>query len=236
MRKLFYLLALLWLLSPISPAQDCIFEIKDDESLETALSSFHDVMAPLWHGPVAEENMYPLRQQIQALIDARNAIMQSNLPPDKSDICPEFSTKAKLFAESVNHLESLVENKGSDDELKQAFSEMHDAYRNMRMALVSAGDILEAFHDAMHPLWHESYPAKDVEAITKGVASLRARAENILEGPIPKGVDAEEYRNSASALLEAINRLQEATETGDSETILNAFAEVHEIFHRLYEE
>lgn len=212
-------------------AQDCKFPIKDDDSLKTAIEAFHDIMAELWHGPIPDGNMDPVRKQISELLSRRDAVMSANLPEEYSDRCAAFSEKAAEFTASVENLAQIVNGESEDSEIKDAFSMMHDAYRAMREALITPREMIEAFHDILQPLWHESYPEKDVEAIKAGIPKLKVRARLIVV--FAERANDMDLVKLATVLLEATETLDEAARADDDVAILSAFEVVHDAYHEI---
>jgi hypothetical protein len=233
MRKLM-LIGVILACTPFAIAQDCSFAIADDDSLETALTEFHDIMAELWHGPVAEDNMFPVRKMAHDLSVARDAVMAANLPEKFFDHCADISAVAEAFSSSVSRVVELVDNKGDDDEIKTAFSEMHDAYRSLRHALVLPEEMIDAFHDVLQPLWHESYRAKDTAAIVKDIPKLKVRAK-LLHNIAGRTGDVH-LTEACGDLLETISILEEAAAAEDDIAILAALEAVHTAFHALHNE
>jgi hypothetical protein len=223
--------ALILALTVISTAQDCIFQIGDDDSLEQALTSFHDLMAEMLHGPVEEGDLTPIRDRIVELTAARDAVLAANLPSKYSDNCADISVAAKAFSDSINSLTELVELQAEDDEIKQAFMKVHDTYQGLREAMIQPEEMIEALHEIIHPLWHDSYPAKDTDAIKEGTPKLKIRAKLLLS--IAERIENPEMVKATKDLLEAITTLEEAITADDDLAILEAFKLVHDAYHGL---
>jgi len=214
-------------------AEDCLFSLGDDESLDKALEAFHGIMAELVHGPVQEGNFQPVREQVGALVSAKAAIMSANLPTKFEKHCADISASAKTLFDSVDTLQQLAENNGSDEEIKAAFSKMHVSYRALRQALILPEEMIEAIHEILQPLWHEAYPAKDVEAIKAGVPKLKVRTKLLVS--VAGRLEDAVLTDAATKLLESISTLEEAVAADDGTAILAALELVHEAYHQLAE-
>ena len=214
-------------------AEDCLFTMGDDDSLDKALEAFHDIMAELVHGPVEEGNMQAVREEIGDLVNAKDAVMAANLPTKFEKHCGDISASAKTFFASVDALKQAAESNGSDEEIKEAFSKIHDSYRALRQALILPEEMIEAIHEILQPLWHEAYPAKDIEAIKAGVPKLKVRTKLLVT--VAARLEDAELKAAAGNLLESITTLEEAVAADDGTAILAALELVHEAYHQLGE-
>ncbi len=90
---------------------------------------------------------------------------------------------------------------------------------------------LTAFHDTLHPLWHESYPKKDYTTIKRKLPELKARAKDLGAVPLPPGARAK--RAQRDALIKAIDAADAAKQ--DDKKFGKAFSKVHDAFEALHE-
>lgn len=216
-----------------APAQECDFPITDDDTLAAAARQFHGVMGPLWHGPLKEGDYDQLAERIGELVAGRDAVMNASLPPRHLHNCARFSANAALFSQATDNLAELVGAGAGNPELHAAFSDMHDRYREMMLVLRAPDDPVEAIHDVIRFLWHEAYPARDVEAIGELLPELKARAERLLISTPPEGADAEEFARLACELVASVVRLQLALDGDDADPVLEALSAVHDAFHAI---
>lgn len=213
-------------------AQKCQFEIGDPGTFREANQRFHDVLAPLQHGPVQEGNVAPVREQIGELITRRDAVMQSRLSSDHRSDCAVLSSRAMVFSKSVDELAVAAKGGANDQALLQAFAEMHDAYRSMQQALTSAHFLIEQFHAVLHPLWHEAYPENDVEAIKAQIPKLQVRSQLILN--FAKARKLVGLQQAAVALVDSALLLERAA-ADDDFAVLVALEQMHDAFHAVKE-
>jgi hypothetical protein len=229
MKKTLAIIAILCLPALAIAQDDCTYKIADDDSLKTALNNFHEVMGDLWHGPVEEGNMEPVKAKMDVMKSLCEKILAANLPTEFEFRCATVSAAATAFSKSVEDLAVTLEG-GDAEKSKEAFSAMHDAYREIRTLTTSATAYMDKFHEAMHPLWHEAYEAKDVEAIKKGVPELEMYAGAILKANKGKPGETEAQ---TKALVDAVAKLKKCCEGDDGEAILTAMKEMHEAYHVL---
>ncbi|NWG12654.1 MAG: hypothetical protein HXY20_03870 [Acidobacteria bacterium] len=211
-------------------AQDCIFKTREDESLKQALKSFHDVLSELVHGPAEKGDFGPVRARAGELAKLRDGIMAAGLPARMVKRCAEISARATDLSKGVENLVAQTEANAIDAAIKTAFDTVHVAYRNLNGALTSLEDLLDAFHDLLHPLWHDAYPNKDAAAIKTATPRLKVRAKLILSSA--QSTDKPKAPG-AKNLLDAVTTLEEAVAAKDDLAILEALRMVHEAYEML---
>ncbi len=218
------------LLAVPASAQDCIFKATEDDSLRQALKSFHDVLAGLVHGPAEKGDFGPVRARAQDLAKLRDGIMAAGLPSKLAKRCAEISARATDLSKGVDSLVAESKANAADAAIKTTFDSVHAAYRSLNSAMISLEDLLEAFHDLLHPLWHDAYPNKDAAAIKAETPRLKVRAKLIL-------CTAESTDRSrvvgAKGLLDAVTTLEEAVAAKDDMAMLEALRIVHEAYEKL---
>lgn len=222
----------LLLASTAARPQDCIFKIKNDDSLQKALKQFHDVMSSLVHGPLEKGDLGPVRAQAPEFAKHRDVIMAASLPPKLARRCPEISARAAELSRAVDRLIDEASSKAGDEAIKAAFDAVHAAYRNLNSAQTTLDDLLEAFHEILHPLWHDAYPAKDAAAVKAEIPKLKVRAKVIMST-----AEASDKARvpGAKSLLETVAMLEEAAAARDDTALLEALRIVHDAYEKLAE-
>jgi len=208
--------------------QDCIFKAKDDDSLKTALNSFHEVIRALVHGPAEKGDFTQVRARAQEVEKLRDGILAANLPQKLSARCGDISAKARALSAAVDNLiaQSRV-GKSNDEAMKSALDKVHSGYRELNTSTTTLDDLLEAFHDSIHPLWHDSYPNKDAAAIKSQIPRLKVRAKLILS--TAEAADKMKVKG-AKSLLDAVILLEEAGAADDDLAVLEALRLVHDAY------
>jgi len=212
--------------------QDCLFKSGDDNSLKQALQAFHEVMAELVHGPADSGDYSAVRTKAQQLAGLRDGVLDARLPGRLSSRCADISTLARGLSSAVDTLIAAAKANASDQEMKAALDGVHAAYRNLNGSLTTLEELLEGFHQVLHPLWHEAYPKEDAAAIKAATAKLKVRAKLILataQKTEPGKAEA------AQTLLEHVTTLEEAGAAGDDKSVLDALRIVHDTYEGLAE-
>ncbi len=219
-------------LSSLAWPQDCIFKPKNDESFSQALKSYHEVMAALVHGPADKGDLSQVRARADELVKLSKGILDAGLPDKLYKRCAEISAKAKELAQASDGLLARSRADSANEAMKGGLERVHNAYRDLNSALTTLQDLLDGFHDVLHPLWHEAYPKKDVAAIKAQIPKLKVRAKLILST-----AETREKNRVAGAkgLLEAVTTLEEAAAANDSASILEALRVAHDAYEKLAE-
>jgi hypothetical protein len=195
------------------------------------MNDFHDVMRALVHGPAEKGDFTQVRARAKEFEKLRDGILAAHLPPKLSARCGEISAKARALSAAVDDLiaQSLA-GAGNDESMKSAFDKVHTGYRELNSSLTTLDDLLDAFHDTIHPLWHDSYPNKDATAIKKEIPRLKVRARLILR--TAEASDKTKVKG-ANSLLEAVTLLEEAGAADDDLAVLEALRLVHDAYEGL---
>ncbi len=94
---------------------------------------------------------------------------------------------------------------------------------------------LDAFHDALHPLVHESYPDGDFDTIRAGLENLLDKAKAIEKAKIPKKLAGrrKEFQKQSKELVAQLNEMIEIKDVVDDEMLGTKFNDMHETFESL---
>lgn len=89
------------------------------------LKSFHTVMTQTFH-PSEEGNLEPIKTRSAEMVAKVGALQKSKIPAefDKKEVKDAVN---KLAIDSKK-LHELIENKGTDKEIKKALSDLHDTF------------------------------------------------------------------------------------------------------------
>lgn len=92
---------------------------------------------------------------------------------------------------------------------------------------------LEAVHEVMRPMWHEAWPARDMDAIRTAVTEFEPLVAAVDQAQLPGILQDEQGRwdEQKALFLDSFHKMQEAAATGTDEELL-AYAEA---FHMNYE-
>ena len=233
MKKLTAILVVMILCVALAGADDFKYNVKTDDTLKTAQTNFHKIMGALWHGPLEDKNTDAVAEKMPELLKYRDAIMKANLPEEFAHNLDAISKTAVKFSAAVDVLDKTVKANGSSDEIYNAFSKMHDYYRDLKTMTLALNDVRSKFHDAMHPLIHEAAEKKDLKAIADGTDDMLKWAKLILQVNTGKGGKIEE---ASAGLVKACEELKKLCEAKDEKAILDGLKKVHDCYHIISEE
>jgi hypothetical protein len=94
---------------------------------------------------------------------------------------------------------------------------------------------LDAFHETLHPLVHESLPDNDYETIRARIGDLQEQAIAIEKAKLPKKFASrkKEFQQQTKVLIEQLTELNEIKDKVDDDTFVKKFHEMHEAFEQL---
>lgn len=89
------------------------------------LKSFHTVMSQTFH-PSEEGNLEPIKTRSAEMVAKADTLQKSKIPAefDKKEVKDAVN---KLAIDSKK-LHDLIQNKGTDEEIKKALSDLHDTF------------------------------------------------------------------------------------------------------------
>lgn len=95
---------------------------------------------------------------------------------------------------------------------------------------------LAKFHDVLAPRWHADKGAQRVADTCKAIPDFKANADAIAKATPPRTAHADTWTTGTRALVDAVAGLEHVCSNPDQAVGFDeAFAKVHESFHKLLE-
>ena len=96
---------------------------------------------------------------------------------------------------------------------------------------------LTTFHELLHPLVHEAYPAKDYGTIRKAIPDLIKSAAKIRTAKLPKEMKdkKKEFAGESKKLLKELKALDKKQNKLSDEQFAEQFMDMHDTFEKLME-
>lgn len=94
---------------------------------------------------------------------------------------------------------------------------------------------LDEFHEIMHPIWHESYPAKDYEALKKYSAEINEKANAVYSAVLP-GIQRDKQLKWNEGIVQfqsAVEDYNKYASADDHENLLKAAENLHSKYEML---
>lgn len=101
------------------------------------LNAFHNVMSQTFH-PMEAGNFDPIKKQAAELSARAKALESSSIPPAyKNDAVIQ---DVKTISAGAENLEKIINNGGSDDDIKVALTELHNNFHKLMGACNKEGE------------------------------------------------------------------------------------------------
>lgn len=94
---------------------------------------------------------------------------------------------------------------------------------------------LDAFHEVMHPIWHDAYPAKDYDALKKYVDEVNTKAKAVYSASLP-GIQREKQLKWNGGIIQfktAVEDYNKYASANENESLLNAAENLHSKYEML---
>lgn len=94
---------------------------------------------------------------------------------------------------------------------------------------------LDAFHELLHPLVHEAYPAKDFAAIKKALPGLVDAAVSMKKASLPPkfAAKADIYKKHSKKLLQQLSTMNKMKAKLTDDELGKRFMEMHDTFESI---
>jgi len=98
------------------------------------MDHFHDVLQPLWHEALPDEDYAAIKTAIPALKERADAIVNAQLPAKYGFLEEDFNAKRMALKTSIEELDKACTT-DSTDLINDKMTEMHDAYHALTECL-----------------------------------------------------------------------------------------------------
>ena len=90
------------------------------------------------------------------------------------------------------------------------------------------------FHELLHPLVHEAYPAKDFKKIRTAIPDLLTSAKTIRNAELPKGLTGKtKFRQTAEKLYKELSSLNRKKDMMSDDVFGERFMKMHDTFEKI---
>lgn len=94
---------------------------------------------------------------------------------------------------------------------------------------------LDAFHDVMHPLWHDAYPAKDYDAFKKMVDEVNIKAKAVYSATLP-GIQRDKqlkWNEGVIKFQQSVENYGKYAAANENENLLKSAEDLHSNYEML---
>lgn len=99
------------------------------------IDDFHEVLRPLWHEAVPNQDYDAIKAAIPELKILTNAIMEAQLPMKYKFLEKDFNERRKALKVAIDNLAQACEADTSGLEIEDRMIDMHDAYHDLSECL-----------------------------------------------------------------------------------------------------
>jgi hypothetical protein len=199
-----------------------------------AIREFHDVMKPVWHSLLPENNYAGIRELVPQFKENAEKLKKAELPLYFQHVKDKFAAKVNEISLAVNKMDTVAQG-GNDSLLAIAVEDVHTAFEQMIRVLFPRMQEIEGFHLVLYTLWHEALPKGNYAGIKELMPTLQAKMDTLMAAPIP-----EDHKNiektvieKREALKKSVDELAAACASGKDEDMKIKLTAMHEYFMAL---
>lgn len=209
-------------------------QTEETESKVEELSDFHEIIYPIWHTAYPEKDYAALREYVPEVNRLAKNLFIAKLPGILRD------KKAK-WDEGLEQLKKAVEdyNKAAAEEDDQALLDaaeaLHAKFEMMVRIIRPVLKEIDEFHKVLYVVYHKYLPNKEFEKIRSVCDDFILKADAITKATLPKRLEgkAEAFSAAAKELLEASQKLKEASLTENTDAIEKTVDFLHTKYQNL---
>ena len=225
------LLSLLLVLSTPSPATTIDPET---EARVPALTSFHEVIYPLWHDAWPKKDVDALVALTPKVDSGVDAIAKAELPGILRD-------RKKAWDEAVARLGAIraeydaAAAKKDGPALLDAAEKLHAQFEKMVRIVRPALKELDAFHGTLYVLYHRQLDPFVLDAVSQSVRTLKEKMAPLSAAALPDRLKAKEgaFVAARGQLATAVDAAVASLEGKDEKSIRAAVESLHTRYQEL---
>jgi hypothetical protein len=194
-----------------------------------ALTSFHEVIFPLWHQAWPNKD-YKMMKDLLPKVRAHVAqVEKAELPGILRDKKAAWDKAFAVLEESVAQYEKAAAE-GSEKGLLDAVEGLHSRYEAMVRITRPVMKELDAFHVVLYRVYHKELPAKAFDQIATSAGELVDRCQALAAAPVPKRFAAIEakLKPEVAGLCDRSAKLKLAAAGTDKKATADAVEAVHD--------
>ncbi len=203
-------------------------EAQETESTVPELTSFHEIIYPIWHTAYPDKDYAALRSYVPEVQRLAEKVYTAKLPGILRDKQAKWDEGLKELRKSVDAYVAAAA--GTDDAaLLDAAEALHARYEMMVRTIRPVLREIDAFHKTLYVVYHRYLPNKDSAKIAEVSAEMLVQAEAITKASLPKRLEAKNqaFGTASQELYDATKALVEIGKSGKAEAIFTAVETVH---------
>ena len=205
----------------------------DVEARVPALSSFHEVIYPLWH------DAWP-KKDVDALVALGPKIDTGVAEIAKAELPGILRDKKTTWDAAVSRLKTIAGEydaaaaKKDGPSLLSAAENLHSQFERMVRIIRPVLKELEAFHGTLYVLYHRQLDPFALEAVSQSVRTLQEKMGPLSAAALPERLKAKEaaFASARAQLATAVDAAVASLEGKDEKAIRAAV----DLLHTKYQE
>jgi len=216
-------------------------DTKDDAADVTSdrevvqMDFFMSVLEDAMHAAV-DSNFQELRETAVRFKAGMDSLQNATLPEFHQDVTEEFTGLTGTLGVAVEGFVNAAAN-ADDAGLEDALNVVRKAYIDLWALLTPAVPEIDDFHSVIRPVWHQSVPNEDWDAVKAVLPQFDSTLIALAAATLPEkyAYAQTKYDEAVQALKTAFDSLKAVCDAGQDELISDKMIDLHDAFHELQE-
>jgi len=234
-RSFVFLFLVLGLLSALARAVEKPHDLATETKAEVpALEQMHEVIYPLWHTAWANKDTAMMIQLWPDIVAKSEAVTKAELPGILRDKKVKWTNAVDALNITVAEYKAAIEKKDKQ-QLLNAAENLHRNYEMLVRVVSPVLKEMEAFHEALYPLYHYYIVTYDAGKVQSAVADLKIKMDALNNAVLPERMQKrnEAFIAARNILSVSMDELVKTTDSEDESTIKAAVERMHSAYQGL---
>ena len=202
------------------------------------LFAFHEVIATIWHEAWPAKDIAQLKALLPQVKAGAAKVAAAPLPGILRDKEAAWKQGVAALEKTVADYETAAAS-GDDARLLAAAEALHTQFEKLVRTIRPMTKELDAFHQALYPLYHHQLDPYDAAAVKATVPQLQEKMAALAKAPLPERFASQTaaYEEARAALGREVDAFAAAVATGDAakakaaaETMHSAYVKLEAVF------
>jgi hypothetical protein len=216
---------------PSARAADAAHETKSEVP---ALTSFHEVIFPLWHEAWPNKNYKMMKELLPQVREHVAQVEKAELPGILRDKKAAWDKALAALKESVAQYEKAAAE-GSEKGLLDAVESLHSRYEAMVRVTRPVMKELDAFHVVLYRVYHKELPSQAFDQVAASAGEMVDACQALATATVPKRFASLEakLKPEIAGLCEKSAKLKTVAAGTDRKATADAVEAVHDQYQGL---
>ncbi|MCU0230153.1 MAG: hypothetical protein MUC67_02120 [Acidobacteria bacterium] len=198
------------------------------------LFAYHEVIATIWHEAWPAKDVAQLKALAPQVKSGADKVAAAKLPGILREKQAAWDQGVAALQKSVADYETAIAA-GDDARLLAAAEALHAQFEKLVRTIRPVTKEIDAFHQALYPLYHHQLDPYDASAVTASAALLQERMAALAKAPLPERLapKAAAYEQARAELGREVEAFAAAVATGDPAKSKAAAEVMHSAYVKL---